>query len=125
MSNTNAENGKSYERRIIDFINSAHPRLNAFRPSQPSWQDRGDIRFSTVVLQAKTSNTGTATFGRYVDDARAQAATYTYDPWPLIPAVVVRRGDHAHRDLVVLPLNDFVQLVAERDAMEAQLYPSD
>ena len=118
MPNINAESGKNYERRVIHALNEFCPDFRAFKQPQPSWQDRGDIRFSTVVLQAKTSTTGTKTMLSYLDDVEAQASQH-FDAEYLTPAVIIRTAADVHDDLVLLRAQAFLDLVAERDRLDA------
>ena len=109
--------GKAYESNVIRYLKRHAPNSNPHRISQPSFKDRGDIRFSTVVLQAKTSPVGLVTVGRYVDDAVRQAAEHD-GAEHIIPAAVARRPGNTGvgDDLVVLRMSDFVALVKDRDS---------
>lgn len=118
MPNTNAESGKNYERRVIHALNEFSPDFRAFKQPQPSWQDRGDIRFSTVVLQAKTSTTGTKTMLSYLNDVEEQASQHS-DAEYITPAVIICTAADVPDDLVLLRAQDFLNLVAERDRLDA------
>lgn len=115
MANSNAAAGKAYERRVVTYINNTYPDLAAFRITQPSFSDRGDIRVSTVVLQAKTSPTGTATISRYLDAATTQCSRHPGAPH-IFPAVIIKRAPRVQDDLVVLRARDFFTLLNQRDA---------
>lgn len=117
MPNINAESGKNYERRLLAYLNEFDPDFRAFKQPQPTWEDRGDIRFSTVVLQAKTSPVGLKTMTKYLDDVHDQAARHETDA-PLIPAAVIRDGADVGGDVVILRADDFLELVSERDRLE-------
>ena len=120
MPNVNAESGKNYERRVIAAVNGAHPDLRAFKQHQPAWADLGDIRFSTVVLQAKAITAGTKTVSAYLDAAEEQASRHETDT-PLIPAVIVRTAPEGADDIIVLRASTFFALIDERDLLEHAL----
>lgn len=116
MPNANAVAGKAYENAIVTYVNAQFPLLGAFKISQPSFRDLGDIRLSNVVLQAKLSTKGTGTVTRYLREAMEQTLRHP-DAHHLVPAVIVHRGDDISigDDMVVLRAADFFRVVNQRD----------
>lgn len=110
--------GKAYETNVVRYLKQHAPGSNPRRINQPRFKDRGDIRFSKVVLQAKTSPVGLVTVGRYVDDAVSQAAEHD-GAADIIPAAIARRPGNTDLgdDLVVLRASDFVGLMVQLDAL--------
>lgn len=120
MPNTNAVSGKQYERDIIRYVNGAFPLLDAHRPAQRSFADRGDVRLSTAVVQAKHYPTGTRTIEKHLADVERQAAQHATSA-PLTPIAVVSTTGTPATDLAVVRFRDIAALLHERDLLDIAL----
>lgn len=124
----NGARGRSYEAAVVRHINASHPNMRAHRVTQTTFRDQGDIRFSDVLLQAKTSPAAVVTLGRYIDAAERQAEEYrkahpSEEPYSIIPAALIKRHDKPSvaSDFIVLQVSDFLALLAERDMLSSEL----
>ena len=109
MSNPNKRKGTVFESAVRDYLNTALPDMNVYRPAQAGAKDTGDLHgLPGMVVQCKAYKDVTAGLREGVAGAKVQAVNAGV---PFGVAVVKRPRKLIGEAYVVMELADFVRLL--------------